>query len=257
MEVDFGRAAKDYARYRAGFPESFFARLSSLGLVGPGHRALDLGTGTGTVARSLARLGCETTGLDPSETLLAEARRLDAEAGVHVRYVEAKAEATGLPGESFDLITAGQAWHWFDRPRAAAESSRLLVAGGALVIAHFDWIPLPGNIVEETERLIEKHNPAWKFGGGTGLHPAWLADVALAGFSGIETFSFDEPVSYSHEAWRGRIRASAGVSASLAPEAVGRFDAELSRLLALRFPQDPLAVPHRVFAVLSRKPRAG
>ena len=257
MDVDFGRAAKDYARYRAGFPDSFFARLSSVDLAGPGRRALDLGTGTGTVARGLARLGCETTGLDPSEALLAEAKRLDAEAGVRVRHIVAKAEATGLPDASFDLITAGQAWHWFDRPRAAAESRRLLAAGGALVIAHFDWIPLPGNIVEETERLIEKHNPGWKLGGGTGLHPAWLADVALAGFAGIETFSFDQPVSYSHEAWRGRIRASAGISASLAPDAVQRVDAELRQLLAGRFPHDPLAVPHRVFAVVSRKPQRG
>lgn len=131
---------------------------------------------------------------------------------------------------------------------------RLLVPKGCLVIAHFDWIPLPGNIVEATEKLIEQHNPEWKLGGGRGMYPAWLGDVATAGFRDIETFSFDVHVSYSHETWRGRIRASAGVAASLTPEQVARFDTELQRLLQERFPVDPLSVHHRVFVVICRVP---
>lgn len=76
--------------------------------------------------------------------------------------------------------------------------------------------------------------------------------VAIAGFHDIETFSFGIQVPYSHEAWRGRIRASAGVAASLSPEQVLHFDAELQSLLQEHFPVDPLSVPHRVFAVISR-----
>jgi hypothetical protein len=109
---------------------------------------------------------------------------------------------------------------------------------------------LPGTMVEATEQLIRHYNPAWHMHGGTGLYPAWLADVAMAGFQNIETFSFDVPTSYTHEAWRGRIRASAGVAASLPPEQVVQFDEELARLLADRFPEDPLAVPHRAFAII-------
>lgn len=44
--------------------------------------------------------------------------------------------------------------------------------------------------------------------GGTGQYPAWLADVAQAGFESLETFSYDVWQEYSHVAWRGRIRAS-------------------------------------------------
>ena len=254
MGVDFGKTARDYAKHRAGFPEELFARLASLGVGEAGRRVLDLGTGTGTLARGFARRGCEVTGLDPSEKLLEEARRLDREAGVTVEYVVATAEEIGLPAGSFDSVTAGQCWHWFDRSRAAAEARRVLVGGGSLVIAHFDWVPLPGNVVEATEKLIERHNPSWKMGGGTGLYPAWLADAASAGFLGIETFSFDVPVTYSHEDWRGRIRASAGVAASLTTDEVKRFDSDLDDLLRDRFPQDPLTVPHRVFAVVCSSP---
>jgi hypothetical protein len=131
---------------------------------------------------------------------------------------------------------------------------RLLVPGGRIVIAHFDWLPLAGNLVEATERLIFAHNPAWALAGGTGLYPAWLTDLAQAGFGRIETFSFDQEVAYGHDAWRGRIRASAGVAASLPSEAVHRFDAELRALLSRDFPGEPLLVPHRVWAAIGTRP---
>ena len=65
--------------------------------------------------------------------------------------------------------------------------------------------------------------------------------------------SFETDVPYTHEAWRGRIRASAGMAASLLPEKVAAFDAEHAALLARDFPADPLAVPHRCWAVWGRK----
>lgn len=78
--------------------------------------------------------------------------------------------------------------------------------------------------------------------------------MAIAGFRDIETFSVDLDAPYSHEAWRGRIRASAGVGASLSAERVAQFDRELARMLRERFPEDPLAVPHRLFALVCTSP---
>jgi SAM-dependent methyltransferase len=254
VAIDFGRTADDYARHRAGFPERLYEQLIGTGVVRAGERLLDLGTGTGTLARGFARRGLLVTGVDRATAMLEQARRLDRDAGVRVRYVRARAEATGLPDTGFDAISAGQCWHWFEGARAAAEARRLLRPGGRLVIAHFDWLPLAGNVVEATERLIRQHNPDWAFGGGNGLHPDCLADLALAGFAGLETFSFDHTVTYSHEAWRGRIRASAGVAASLDGDAVARFDAEHAGMLQRDFPGDPLSVPHRCWVAFGVAP---
>lgn len=256
LAIDFGNTAEDYGRYRAGFPDALFERLAHFGVGWRGQRVLDLGTGTGTLARGFALRGCAVIGLDRSPALTEEAARLDRAAGVTIRYVTARAEQTGLPGASFDGVSAaGQCWHWFDRPRVAQEIRRLLVARGWLLIAHFDWLPLPGTLAEATEHLIQQHNPAWRFGGGIGMYPAWLTDVVSAGFDKVESFSFDLSVPYTHEAWRGRIRASAGVAASLTPAHVACFDADLRTLLTQRFPNEPLQVPHRVFAVVCRNPR--
>jgi SAM-dependent methyltransferase len=254
MKPDFGATAEDYARHRAGFPDSLFERLAAHGVGRPGQSIVDLGTGTGSLARGFARRGCHVIGIDPAAAMLQAARELDVRAGVSVEYRVARAEDTGLPVAAFDVVAAGQCWHWFDRPRAAAEAARVLKPDGILVIAHFDWIPLAGNMVRATEELIEHHNPDWKLGRGLGMYPPWLRDLGEAGYRSLETFSYDVDAPYTPEAWRGRIRASAGVGGSMTAEQVAEFDKALAELLASRFPGDLLQVPHRVFVVLARAP---
>ncbi len=264
MNVNFGLTAEDYAKHRAGFPDAFFECLLDDGIIKTGASLVDLGTGTGTLARGFAQRGCDVIGLDISAQLLEQAKDLSEQAGLNIDFRFAKAEATGLPDDSFDVVSAGQCWHWFDRPAAAAEVKRILKPGGSIVIAHFDWLPLKDNIVDATESLIKKYNPKWYeiFANGFGLYPQWLRDLGEAGFLDIRTFSFDVDVPYSHEAWRGRIRASAGVGASLSDEDVGRFDSELKSMLETQEQAEikrdaglyPLLnIPHRVFVVHARK----
>jgi SAM-dependent methyltransferase len=251
---DFGRTAADYAIHRAGFPAELLDRLAARGIAPSGARVVDLGTGTGSLARLFAGRGCVVTGVDIAAALLEQARRLDREAGVEVMYVRAPAEATGLPGGAFDVVSAGQCWHWFDRPAAAREVARLLVDGGRTVIPHFDWLPIADNVVAATEQIILRYTPTWPFADRAGLYPQWLVDLQTAGFSGIETFSFDVDVPYSHEAWVGRVRASAPVAGTLDEDGVAACSSELTAMLRERFPEDPLAVPHRLWAVTAVAP---
>ncbi|HEX4210734.1 MAG TPA: class I SAM-dependent methyltransferase, partial [Candidatus Binataceae bacterium] len=176
--IDFGKTAADYRRFRAGYPVELYRRLEAFGIGAAGERVLDLATGTGFLSREFAIRGCRVTGLDLSLPLMVEARRLDHEAQVASSYVRSRVEALPFRDSVFDLVTAGQAWHWFERQRAAAEAYRVLRPSSALLIAHFDWVGLPGNVVEATEALIVEHNPEWKLGGGTpGVYPHWPRDV--------------------------------------------------------------------------------
>ncbi len=264
MSYNFGLTAQDYAKYRAGFPDELFERVFNKGIVKTGDSLVDFGTGTGSLARGFASRGCKVIGVDIASQLLEQARDLSIQQGLEVEFRFAKAEETGLPASSFDVVSAGQCWHWFDRPHAAGEVMRLLKPNGTVLIAHFDWLPLDGNVVDVTEKLIQKYNPAWyeRFGDKTGVYPDWFRDLGEAGFEDIQSFSFDLDVPYTADAWRGRIRASSGVGASLSDEDVAGFDSELKSMLGV-FEQAEvkseaglhpvLKVPHRVFVIHARK----
>ena len=161
----FGSAADDYARYRADFPAAGIDRMVALGVGTPGQRLLDLGCGTGTLARQFAARECTVTGVDVDARMLAAARSLAVVAGLQVAWWECPAEDTGLPSASFDVVTAAQCWHWFDGEAAAGEVRRLLVAGGLVAVCGFDWLPLPDTASGVTEALIQAHNPSWNLGG--------------------------------------------------------------------------------------------
>lgn len=245
--IDFGRTTDDYERYRPGFPQSFFERLANDGFISPGQRALDLGTGTGTLALGFAARGLRVTGLDIAPELLEAARRAAESLQVEARFLKGRAEATGLEDASFDIVSAGQCWWWFDSAAVVDEARRVLVPGGRLLICNFSYLALPGNVASRTEELILRHNPGWTKAGWRGVHPEQVRALDEASFKSVESFSYTVEVPFSHEAWRGRMRTCNGVGSALSSAEVEAFDRDLRDLLAEAFPGE-LSVTHRIFA---------
>lgn len=112
--VDFGRTSADYERHRPGFPETFFDRLESQNWIRSGQRALDLGTGTGSLALGFAARGLHAVGLDIAPELLEAARATARARNLTIEFIAGRAEATGREPASFDVVSAGQCWWWFD-----------------------------------------------------------------------------------------------------------------------------------------------
>lgn len=127
----FAGQGADYDRLRPGYPA---AVLDEILAAAPGAReAADLGAGTGKLSWDLVDRELRVTALDPSRAMLdaALAARTDDDRLV-VR--ESTAEATGLGTASVDIVTAAQAWHWFDADAAGAEIVRILRPGGVLAL---------------------------------------------------------------------------------------------------------------------------
>ncbi|MFT6627620.1 MAG: SAM-dependent methyltransferase [Flavobacteriales bacterium] len=257
LYTDFGNAAQDYATHRAGFPENFFDELVLRRYVSPGQQVLDLGTGTGTLAIGLAERGLYVVGLDRSADMIAQAQQIPTPSD-RVTWTVARAEETGLADNSVDVVIAGQCWHWFDPERAAAEVKRVLRPGGTLIIARFDWVNRPAQVVEASLGLVDAWCPRtrnpWYSVPDALQYPTVLASLIRAGFGPThDAFSLWVDVHYTHEAWRGRMRASAPIGGTLDAAGVAGYDRALSDLLATVYADDPvLSVPHRAFACVVR-----
>jgi ubiquinone/menaquinone biosynthesis C-methylase UbiE len=119
----FGSIARDYDRFRPGYPAEGIAWV----LGREPLRVLDLAAGTGRLSRNLVALGHDVVAVEPDEQMIAVLRD-QAEVEVHV----GSAEQIPLPDASVDAVMVGQAFHWFDAPAALDEMARVLVPGGSL-----------------------------------------------------------------------------------------------------------------------------
>ena len=244
----FGSAAKDYANHRKGFPEATFDELQKLGVGEIGQNILDIGCGTGTLARGFARRGCAVTGADVDQRMLDEASRLSHDEQLDISWRHVPAENTELLAASFDAVTAGQCWHWFDQEKAIAECSRLLKPHGKLALCWFDWIPFPGTVPGVTEELIKSYNPEWNLGGirtRDDYYNLCKSTFNQHALKIVGEFDFVDDTTYSSVSWRKRIQASAGIVA-LSSEKALAFDQELEELLLNEFGSRELNTPHSV-----------
>ena len=253
-EFDWGRTSADYARHRPGPPPSFFERLRVLGVGSPGQRILDLATGTGVLARQFAVQGAVVTGTDIASEQIDAAARLARAAGLNARFMVAPAERTGLPDASFDAVTANQCWMYFDRDRVVAEVRRLLAVDGVLVVSFFSWLPQADAIARASEGLVLEFNPQWTGAAWDGRIPP-MPSWAGADFDLTAMFWYDEPIPFTRESWRGRMRACRGTGASLAPEAIESFDRAHDALLR-KIAGESFSIVHRISAHFLRPRRA-
>ena len=109
---------------------------------------LDLATGTGDLALGLARRfpRARVTGLDLTPAMLAIARRRIARAGCAARVAFMEGDATRLPfpDAAFDTVTCAFGFRNFPDPAAAlAETARVLVPGGTLLVLEFFRLESP------------------------------------------------------------------------------------------------------------------
>ena len=162
---------------------------------------LDVGCGTGIVARQLTARGCEVLGLEPDPRMAEVARR-------HGVAVEAGTiEEWDPAGRRFDLVTAGQAWHWVDPRDGAAKAVQVLRPGGRIGLfwnqAHHD--PL---VRTALDAAYARHAPelagrpcCWGSGRHRSTHrwPSPSAGPVPSRPVSVETFTHE--IVYSSRSW--------------------------------------------------------
>jgi len=116
--------------------------LIDRGSLRPGHRVLDIGCGTGSLAVLVKRRhpSVETVGLDPDAKALARARRKARRAGVTVHFDQGFADQLPYVDGSFDRVFSSFMFHHLpsnEQGRTLREVRRVLTSGGRLLLLDF------------------------------------------------------------------------------------------------------------------------
>lgn len=208
----FSSRVENYVKFRPGYPADVINLLRDACSLSRDSVVADIGSGTGLLARSFLEGGCRVFGIEPNrEMRQAGAKFLKNYPGF--TSIAATAEATALDHNSADLVTAGQAFHWFDREKCKAEFRRILRPNG--------WIALVWNarrtdttpFLRDYEKLL--HDYATDY---TSVdHKRVENDHEFDLFFGPDSWrcaSFDNAQVFDFERLKGRL-----LSSSYAPEA--------------------------------------
>jgi SAM-dependent methyltransferase len=145
----FSEQAELYARYRPTYPDEMYEFI--LDHLHQTKNAWDCGTGSGQVARKLSEyFDCVyATDISQQQMDLAVQKK-------NITYLEASAEDSGLPADTFDLITVAQAIHWFDFDRFYDEVRRTANQNGLLAVIGYMMLsinpeidPIISNLYDE------------------------------------------------------------------------------------------------------------
>lgn len=129
----FSDRVENYIKYRPHYPKEIMDYLKNEGVLKDDSILADIGSGTGISTEMFLKNGNKVYGIEPNKEMREAAERLLA-GYENFRSINGTAEKTTLPDDIIDLVTAGQAFHWFDIPKCKAEFKRILKPEGNVVL---------------------------------------------------------------------------------------------------------------------------
>ncbi|HMK97395.1 MAG TPA: class I SAM-dependent methyltransferase [Acidimicrobiales bacterium] len=197
----FGSEAERYDRARPTYPK---AMVDAILAASPGRDFLDVGTGTGISARPFQQEGCRVLGVEPDERMAELARR----GGLEVEV--ARFEEWGPAGRTFDVVIAGQTWHWVDPVVGASKAANVLRPGGRIAL-FWNIMSFPPDFAQAFSNVYRHVLPGFPFfqsgapGGVESYAP--LLEKATDGirqcgaFGEPEQWRFDWERPYTRDEW--------------------------------------------------------
>lgn len=137
LQIEYASQFKDPAvvaayRCRPAYPDAIFPMLADL-VVGHPRAVLDVGCGTGFIARPLVDYVDRVDGVDFSAPMLDTARRLPNGDHPNIRWIDGPVEDVELD-PPYGLITAGDSLHWMEWAVVMPRFRRLLAPGGVVAL---------------------------------------------------------------------------------------------------------------------------
>jgi ubiquinone/menaquinone biosynthesis C-methylase UbiE len=121
----FSNRVENYAKYRPDYPAEVLGLFRDEMNLTESSVLADVGSGTGLSARLFLENGNTIFGVEPNEPMREAAEKILKDFP-NFKSVDGTAENTTLPESSIDIVTAAQAFHWFDQEKTRREFKRIL-----------------------------------------------------------------------------------------------------------------------------------
>ncbi len=162
---NFTDKAEIYAQYRPSYPNEYIDYLLSANQLKEEQIVADISSGTGILSRQLLEKGMNVIGVEPNDDM----RKMAEESlSIHASFksIKGTAENTTLKGNSVDLVTVAQAFHWFDKKAFKIECQRI-VREKANVALVWNSRDLTSPIIQENAEICQRTCSNFKgFSGG-------------------------------------------------------------------------------------------
>ena len=130
----FSNRVEDYVRFRPGYPPALLRWLHDEQGVPREALVADIGAGTGISSQILLAAGHPLIAVEPNAAMRAAAEHWLGTEYPRFRAADGTAEATGLADATIGLVSAAQAFHWFDTHAVRREWKRILAPGGRVLV---------------------------------------------------------------------------------------------------------------------------
>ena len=157
----FSGRVEDYVKYRPGYPAQVIEILRSRCDLASSSVIADIGSGPGNLARLFLENGNEVFAVEPNAEMREAGKTLFGSRSAY-RSIDGSAEGTRLENASVDFVTAGQAFHWFDWPRAKSEFRRILHADGWVVLLWNERLTESTPFLRDYESLLLHYGTDYK-----------------------------------------------------------------------------------------------
>jgi len=157
----FSDRVENYVRYRPGYPREVLDLLRTECGLQPSHFVADIASGTGVFTRLLLENGNSVFAVEPNLEMR-EMGVYQLESYYRLVSIAGTAEETTLRSGSVDFVTAAQAAHWFDLPRARAEFARILRPEGWCVLIWNERRTATTPFLRDYEQLLLTYGTDYK-----------------------------------------------------------------------------------------------
>lgn len=157
----FSTRAENYSKFRPSYPKEIISFLEFVNILYKDSIIADIGSGTGILSELFLKNGNIVFGIEPNVDMRSTAE-INLNNYQNFHSIDGSAESMNMEDKSVNIITVGQAFHWFNQKQARKEFKRILKPEGYVLIIWNNRKRSGSKFLEQYEDLLLTYGTDYK-----------------------------------------------------------------------------------------------